>query len=50
MKCVAIGGVPATGKTTLVRSLLGFIQPKTKFKYGLLRGYVETKRNYPRTK
>ena len=41
MKCVAIGGVPASGKTTLMRCLLSELQPKSKFKYGLLRGYIK---------
>lgn len=41
MKCVAIGGIPATGKTTLMKNIINILQPKKKFKYGLLRGYVE---------
>ncbi len=41
MKCVAIGGVPASGKTTLMRCILSELQPKSKFKYGLLRGYLK---------
>lgn len=41
MKCVAIGGVPASGKTTLMRCILSELQPKSKFKYGLLRGYMK---------
>ena len=45
MKCIAIGGIPATGKTTLVRSLMHYIKPENKFKYGLLRGYVKQKNN-----
>lgn len=41
MKCVAIGGVPATGKTTLMKNIINILQPKKKFKYGLLRGYIQ---------
>jgi molybdopterin-guanine dinucleotide biosynthesis protein len=40
MKCVAIGGVPATGKTTLMEKVMFNLNPKKIFKYGLLRGYV----------
>ena len=31
MKCVAIGGVPATGKTTLMKNIINILQPKKKF-------------------
>lgn len=41
MKCIAIGGVPATGKTTLMKNIINILQPKEKFKFGLLRGYVK---------
>jgi len=41
MKCLAIGGEPATGKTTLMREVLKMVKPSKKFKYGLLRGYIE---------
>lgn len=41
MKCVAIGGVPATGKTTLMKNIINILQPKKKFKFGLLRGYMQ---------
>ena len=41
MKCVAIGGVPATGKTTLMKNIIDILQPKKQFKFGLLRGYVK---------
>jgi adenylate kinase len=40
MKAIAIGGVPATGKTTLVKTILSIMQPESMFKYGLLRGYL----------
>jgi len=41
MKCVAIGGVPATGKTTLMKNIISILKPKKKFKFGLLRGYMQ---------
>jgi len=42
-KCLAIGGVPATGKTTLVK----FMYPefKTNFEYGLVKGHFNEKYN-----
>ena len=40
MKCIAIGGVPATGKTTLMENIMYKLNPKKTFKFGLLRGYV----------
>tara|TARA_R100000773_G_scaffold22815_1_gene20116 strand:+ start:19852 stop:20379 length:528 start_codon:yes stop_codon:yes gene_type:complete len=41
MKAIAIGGVPATGKTTLVKAMLNILKPNQKLKYGLLRGLVK---------
>jgi len=41
MKCVAIGGVPATGKTTLMTNIINLLQPTKQFKFGLLRGYIK---------
>jgi|TARA_R110001592_G_scaffold28662_1_gene104865 deoxyadenosine/deoxycytidine kinase len=41
MKCLAIGGVPATGKTTLMKMIINQIKPKQSFKFGLLRGYIK---------
>lgn len=38
MKALALGGQPATGKTTLMWSLLGALKPSSRFRYGLLRG------------
>lgn len=38
MKAIAIGGVPATGKTSLVKAMLNIMQPDQTLKYGLLRG------------
>jgi hypothetical protein len=40
MKAVAIGGVPATGKSTLMKHILKKAQVEKKFAYGLLRGYI----------
>lgn len=37
-KIIAVGGIPATGKTTLVRSILNNFKPLTNFKYGLIQG------------
>ena len=40
-RVVAIGGVPCSGKTTLVREILNKVEDEPKFfKYGLLRGYI----------
>lgn len=44
MKCVAIGGEPATGKTTLVKSILKDKQYQS-YKFGLLRGHLITDLN-----
>jgi broad-specificity NMP kinase len=41
MKCLAIGGVPASGKTTLMRLIINRIKPNNSFKFGLLRGHVK---------
>ena len=38
VKCVAIGGVPATGKSTLVKEILKRYSYQN-FKFGLLRGH-----------
>ena len=38
MKAIAIGGVPATGKTTLVKAMLNLLKPDQQIKYGMLRG------------
>lgn len=35
---IAVGGVPATGKTTLIKSILNNFKPLTKFKFGLIQG------------
>ena len=40
MKAVAIGGVPATGKSTLMKHILKKAKVEKKFAYGLLRGYT----------
>ena len=43
-KCVAIGGQPATGKTTLVKDILKKFTYQN-FKYGLLRGHFIKEKN-----
>jgi len=43
-KCVAIGGQPATGKTTLVKNILKKFTYQN-FKYGLLRGHFIKDKN-----
>ena len=44
---IAIGGVPAVGKTTLMRRVLRAFKPLKKFKYGLVQGvYNKAKRVY----
>ena len=44
MKCVAIGGVPATGKTTLVKMIYDKM-PKVNFEYGLVKGHYDKDNN-----
>ena len=44
MKCVAIGGVPATGKTTLVKMIYNKM-PKINFEYGLVKGHYDKHNN-----
>ncbi len=44
VKCIAIGGVPATGKTTLVKEILKKYTYRN-FKFGLLRGHFIDKLN-----
>lgn len=43
-KCIAIGGVPATGKTTLVKEIYNQLNFQN-FKYGLLRGHYNQDNN-----
>ena len=40
MKCIAIGGVPATGKTTLVKKIINILEPKHELSFGLLKGQI----------
>ncbi len=40
MKCVAVGGVPATGKTTLMRKIIRLLKPKHELAFGLVRGML----------
>ena len=44
MKCVAIGGVPATGKTTLVKMIYNKMH-KVNFEYGLVKGHYDKDNN-----
>ena len=44
MKCIAIGGVPATGKTTLMKKILTKFTYQN-FKFGLLRGHFIKEKN-----
>ena len=44
MKCIAIGGVPATGKTTLMKKILTKFTYQN-FKFGLLRGHFIKDKN-----
>jgi len=43
MKCLAIGGEPATGKTTLMKSIIKNMDGAKTFKYGLLAGMFNEK-------
>lgn len=46
-RIIAIGGVPATGKTTLMRKVIKSLLPLKTFKYKLLRGlYNKDKKIY----
>ncbi|MEK9767827.1 MAG: hypothetical protein VW683_02800 [Betaproteobacteria bacterium] len=40
LKCVAIGGEPATGKTTLMKTFLEMVKPEDRLKFGLVRGHL----------
>ena len=40
MRCVAIGGEPATGKTTLVSDVFERLDSPKGFKFGLVRGHL----------
>lgn len=44
-KIIAIGGIPATGKTTLMREIIKLNFPLTIFKYKLVRGLYNKKTN-----
>lgn len=39
MKCVSIGGEPATGKTTLMRELMKKLEKPQNFRFGLCQGH-----------
>lgn len=42
---IAIGGVPATGKSTLMKRIIKEYNPLKTFKYGLVRGLYNKERN-----
>tara|TARA_R100001463_G_scaffold34593_6_gene75911 strand:- start:840 stop:1349 length:510 start_codon:yes stop_codon:yes gene_type:complete len=44
-RVIAIGGVPATGKTTLMRQIIKDMLPLKTFKYKLLRGLYNRDKN-----
>lgn len=44
-RIIAIGGVPATGKTTLMRKIIKYYMPLKTFKYKLVRGLYNKNKN-----
>jgi len=40
MRCVAVGGEPATGKTTMMKEFFKLMKPTHNLKAGLLRGHL----------
>lgn len=40
LKCIAIGGMPATGKSTLARAIYNEMGNTLNFKFGTLRGHL----------
>tara|TARA_R100000773_G_C4195107_1_gene99571 strand:- start:315 stop:845 length:531 start_codon:yes stop_codon:yes gene_type:complete len=44
-RIIAIGGEPATGKTTIMKEIIKDYMPFRKFKYGLVRGIANNKLN-----
>lgn len=44
-RIIAIGGVPACGKTTLMRKIIKNFEPFVSFKYGLVRGLYSKNHN-----
>ena len=44
-RVIAIGGEPATGKTTLMREIIKDLMPLNTFKYRLIRGLYDRKKN-----
>lgn len=44
-KVIAIGGVPATGKTTMMRRIIKDLMPLSTFKYKLVNGLYNRKKN-----
>jgi len=44
-RIIAIGGEPATGKTTLMKNIIKDLMPLKTFKYKLVRGLYNSKKN-----
>ena len=42
---IAIGGVPASGKSTLMKKVINEYKPLKTFKYGLIRGLYDKEKN-----
>ena len=42
---IAIGGVPASGKSTLMKKVIKEYKPLKTFKYGLIRGLYDKEKN-----
>ena len=45
MKTIAIGGEPATGKSTLVKAILASVEPSHGFSFGRVKGHTIKKEN-----
>ncbi len=45
MRCVSIGGEPATGKTTLMRELIKNLEQPQNFRFSLCQGHFSTVNN-----
>lgn len=45
LKCLAIGGEPATGKTTLMKEIIKNLDKPSNLRFGLVSGHVSTSQN-----
>lgn len=45
LRCVAVGGEPATGKTTMMKNVYSALDGAMNLKYGLVRGHVSKSQN-----